>query len=66
MGLPLMVPEGFIALIVGHPIGLHVVQNGRLTSSLEKLRDVGVGTLFITVLVIGTIAVVRPEAMYCP
>ena len=66
MGLPLVIPEGFIALVIGDPVRLHVVQRASLSSILEKFGDVGVGSALVAVFAVSTIAVVGPETVDRP
>lgn len=66
MSRPLVLPKGLIALIIGQPVILHEAQSVILASVLEEGSDVLVGTRAVTVLTVGAVAVVGPEAVDSP
>jgi hypothetical protein len=61
-----MIPKRLIRLIVRQPIRLHEVQRSRRARRLQDLRDIRVCTGGIAHFLVGTVAVVRPEAVDRP
>lgn len=63
---PLVLPELLICLVVAVPVGLHVVQELCGAVLLDQGCDVRIGTSGVTVLRVGTIAIVRPKSVNAP
>ena len=65
---PLVFPESLIIALIVLPVGIHVVEEVRGTKGSDYVGDVGVCTRWITVSLVGAIALVGPlrVVISCP
>ena len=56
-----MLAEGLVVACFILPVDVHVVKQVLLAKRRQDVRDVGVGAVLIAVLLIGAVAVIRPD-----
>lgn len=66
VGVPLVLPELLVRLVVAVPVRLHVVQELRGAVLLDQRGEVVVLTARVAILVVGAVAVVGPQPVDTP
>jgi hypothetical protein len=63
---PFVLPETLSCTVIAHPVRLHVREERGFTEGVENLGDVRVCSRCVAVRIVGTVAMVGPEAVNCP
>jgi hypothetical protein len=63
---PLVLPETLSCTVVALPVRLHVREERRFAEGVENLGDVRICSRCVAVRIVGTVAMVGPEAVNCP